>query len=62
MGGVSILAQLSGTLIGIVVALAGGTAIYGGLKAIAGIRLDPEQEFNGADLSIHRISATPANE
>lgn len=62
MGGVTFMAQLSGTLTGIVVALAGGAAIYGGLKAITGIRLDPEQEFNGADLSIHRISATPANE
>lgn len=62
MGGVTFMAQLSGTLTGIVVALAGGAAIYGGLKAIVGIRLDPEAEFNGADLSIHRISATPANE
>jgi Amt family ammonium transporter len=62
MGGVTFMAQLSGTLTGIVVALAGGAAIYGGLKAIAGIRLDPEAEYNGADLSIHRISATPTNE
>ena len=25
---------------------------------MVGIRLDPEEEFNGADLSIHKISAT----
>jgi Amt family ammonium transporter len=33
--------------------------VYGALRAVVGIRLDPEQEFDGADLSIHRITATP---
>jgi Amt family ammonium transporter len=27
-----------------------------------GLRLDAEAEFNGADLSIHKISATPERE
>ena len=35
--------------------LAGGYAVYGALKKLVGIRLDAEEEFNGADLSIHRI-------
>jgi len=61
MGGVSFMAQLTGTLLGIAVALAGGAVIYGALKATVGIRLDAEEEFNGADLSIHKISATPEN-
>ena len=51
-------AQLVGTLLGIVVALVGGAIVYGALKAIVGLRLDPEEEFNGADLAIHKISAT----
>ena len=59
LGGVSFLSQLAGTLLGIAVAAAGGTAVYGLLKATVGLRLDPEQEFDGADLSIHKISATP---
>jgi Amt family ammonium transporter len=59
MGGVNLAAQLSGTLCGVAIALAGGLAVYGLLKATVGIRLDPEQEFEGADLSIHRITATP---
>jgi Amt family ammonium transporter len=59
MGGVSFMSQLAGTLLGIVVALVGGFLIYGILKATVGIRLDAEQEFNGADLSIHKISSTP---
>jgi ammonium transporter, Amt family len=59
IGGVSFMSQLSGTALGIVIALAGGFAIYGTLRAVVGIRLDPEQEFDGADLSIHNISATP---
>jgi Amt family ammonium transporter len=49
-------------LLGIAVALLGGVLIYGLLKATLGLRLDREQEFSGADLSVHRISATPENQ
>ena len=59
MGGVTFMSQLAGTALGIVIALAGGFLIYGGLRALGGIRLDAEEEYNGADISIHRISATP---
>lgn len=62
IGGVSFTAQLLGTLLGILVALAGGAVVYGVLKAILGLRLDQEEEFNGADLSIHKISATAERE
>ena len=62
LGGVSFMSQLSGTALGIVVALVGGFAIYGALRATVGIRLDAEQEFDGADLAIHKISATPERE
>lgn len=62
MGGVSFAAQLAGTALGVVIALVGGFAIYGLLKATMGLRLDPEDEFQGADLAIHRISSTPERE
>ena len=62
MGGVSFAAQLAGTVLGVVIALVGGFAIYGLLKATMGLRLDPEDEFQGADLAIHRISSTPERE
>jgi Amt family ammonium transporter len=62
LGGVSLSAQIAGTLLGIAVALAGGALVYGTLRATTGLRLDPESEFNGADLSIHKISATPERE
>ncbi len=62
IGGVTFMAQLIGTAIGIGIALIGGAIVYGVLKATVGIRLDPEQEFNGSDLTIHRISATPERE
>ena len=52
------MAQLVGTLMGVGIALAGGFIVYGLLKATMGLRLDAEQEFEGADLSIHKISAT----
>ena len=59
LGGVSLDAQLAGTLLAIAVALFGGFAVYGGLKLITGLRLSQEEEFQGADLSIHRIRSTP---
>ena len=59
VGNVSFMSQLFGTALGIGVALAGGFIVYGALKAIVIIRLDPEEEYNGADISIHRIRATP---
>ncbi|HEY8609228.1 MAG TPA: ammonium transporter [Noviherbaspirillum sp.] len=62
IGGVSLMSQIIGTLLGVLIATAGGTLIYGLLKATVGIRLDPEQEFDGADLSIHKISATAERE
>ncbi len=57
IGGISLMSQIIGTLLAILVALAGGFAVYGGLKALMGIRLSQEEEFRGADLSIHRITA-----
>ena len=62
LGGVSLMSQIIGTSLGIAVAVVGGLIVYGGVKAIVGIRLDAEEEFNGADLSIHKISATSENE
>ncbi|MCC6134354.1 MAG: ammonium transporter [Candidatus Contendobacter sp.] len=61
-GGVAFLPQLIMTILAIGIALAGGFVIYGALKIIVGLRLDPEQEFNGADLTIHKITATPERE
>ena len=58
LGGVSFMSQLIGTLLGIAIAFGGGLLVYGALKASIGIRLDEEEEFNGADLSIHKIAAT----
>lgn len=62
LGGVSFMSQLIGTLMGVGIAFAGGYLVYGTIKKFVGIRLDPEEEFNGADLSIHKISATPERE
>jgi Amt family ammonium transporter len=62
IGGVSLLAQMAGTALGVLIGFAGGAAIYGVLKKTVGIRLDPEHEFDGADLSIHKISATAERE
>ena len=59
LGGISLAAQAIMTSLAIVIALIGGSVVYGALKAFVGIRLDQEEEYNGADLTIHRITATP---
>ena len=62
VGGVSLGAQVAGTLIGVVWALVSGLVIYGGIKCVTSLRMTLEEEFEGADLSIHRIGATPERE
>jgi Amt family ammonium transporter len=62
LGGVSLGAQFMGTAMGVGWALLAGFAVYGTLKATVGLRLSQEEEFDGADLSIHRIGATPDRE
>ena len=58
LGGVALMPQIIGTLGGIAVAVIGGILVYGGIKAMTGLRLSQEEEFDGADLSVHKISAT----
>jgi len=58
-GGVTFLSQLIGTLTGLSIAVASGFAVYGAIKASIGIRLSEEDEYQGADLAIHKISSNP---
>ena len=62
LGGVTLGGQLIGTAMGMVWAVAAGLVVYGVLKATLGLRLSQEEEYDGADLSIHKISATPERE
>ena len=62
LGGVSLGAQLIGTGMGVAWAVLTGFLVYGLLKMTLGLRLSQEEEFEGADLSIHRIGATPERE
>ncbi len=62
LGGVSFTAQLAGTTLGVVWAGLSGWLLYQLLKSTMGLRLSQEEEFEGADLSIHRIGATPDRE
>ena len=61
-GGVSFMSQLCGTVLGVTIAFVGGLVVYGLLKQMVGIRLSAEEEFNGTDLSVHKITATPERE
>ena len=62
VGGVSLMAQVLGTLAGVLIAFIGGGVVYGVLKATVGLRLDQEEEYQGADLTVHKITATPERE
>ncbi len=59
VGGVTFMSQLVGTLMGIAIATAGGFIVYGVLKKFLGLRLSEEEEYEGADLAIHKIAAEP---
>ena len=57
-----VLGVLIGTTVGVTIAFVGGWIVYGLLKKLMGLRLTQEEEYNGADLSIHKISANPVND
>jgi ammonium transporter, Amt family len=62
LGGVSLGAQLIGSLLGVSWALVCSFLLYGAIKAVMGLRLTVEEEFQGADLAIHKIGSTPERE
>jgi Amt family ammonium transporter len=62
LGTVSMASQVAGTLGGVLVALLGGFAVYGLIRMATSLRLDPEEEYEGADLTIHKVSASPERE
>ncbi len=62
IGGVSLAAQLIGSAIGVAWAVLSGFVVYGLIKTVMGLRLSPEQEYDGADLAVHRIGSTPDRE
>ena len=61
LGGVTFTSQLIGSLAGVLVALIGGFIVYKLVNAVMPLRLSQEDEFNGADLAIHKIGATNLN-
>jgi len=62
VGGVSFVAQLTGSVIGVVIALAAGFVVYFGLDALVGIRLSRDEEAMGSDVAIHNVGAYPEDE
>jgi Amt family ammonium transporter len=62
LGGVTFASQLVGSLAGAAFGFAVGVGVYGLLKATVGVRLAPDDERQGADLSIHKIRANPEDD
>jgi Amt family ammonium transporter len=61
LGGVTFSSQLIGTITGISVAFIGGYIIYSIVKSTVGIRLTEEEEFDGADITIHKINSVSSD-
>ncbi|MGH1352552.1 MAG: ammonium transporter [Methyloligellaceae bacterium] len=59
LGGVSLTVQIIGSLVAVVYATAMGALVYGVLKFATGLRMTDDEERMGADLAIHKISASP---
>jgi len=57
LGGVTFLSQLVGTVTGVLIALVGGYIVYLIVHKLFNFRLTEEEEFNGADISIHKINS-----
>jgi Amt family ammonium transporter len=55
--GISFMSQLMGTCLGVLIAFIGGYIVYALIKKVVGIRLNQEEEFDGADLTIHKIGS-----
>jgi Amt family ammonium transporter len=62
IGGVSLTSQIIGSVAGVMIAFVGGYLVYGVLKKTMGIRLSDEEEYDGADMTIHHITSTPERE
>jgi ammonium transporter, Amt family len=62
LGGVNLVAQSIGTALGVLWALLGGLVVYGVLKLTLGLKFSPEEEHDGADLTVHKISAASDRE
>jgi len=62
LGGVTFMGQLVGSLIGIIFALVVGLVLYKVISVTMGLRMNEEDEFRGADLALHKISAYPEDD
>ncbi len=62
LGGVSFISQLFGAGLTIIYALVSGFLLYKLLDIVMGLRLSQEEEFNGSDISIHKVRAYPEEE
>jgi len=62
LGGVSLMSQIIGTGIGISIAFVGGYLVYVIVNKVSGLRMSDEEQYQGADLTFHKIHANPPRE
>lgn len=59
LGGVSFASQVVGTLAGVTIAFVGGYIVYHLVNMISSIRMTDEEQYQGADLTFHKVHANP---
>jgi len=62
LGGVSFMSQLIGAGVGLLIAFVGGYLVYALVNKITPIRMDQEEQYQGADLVYHKTHANPPRE
>lgn len=62
LGGVSLMSQIVGSIIGLTIALVGGYIVYLIVNKIASLRMDDEEQYQGADIVYHKTHANPPRE
>jgi len=59
LGGVSFMSQLIGTFVGITIAFVGGYIVYKIVATFMTLRMTDEEQAQGADITIHKVHASP---
>ncbi|MEM8973325.1 MAG: ammonium transporter, partial [Pseudomonadota bacterium] len=62
LGGVSLLSQIAGSVIGAAAGFIAGFIVFTIVDKLFGFRMTEEDEARGADLAIHNISANPEDD
>ncbi len=62
LGGVSLMSQVVGAALGLLIAVMGGWLVYKLVNQFMPLRMSDEEQYEGADLTFHHVRANPPRE